>query len=170
MGSIFFEKNNFPVVFHISGANFSSFRQNCSSTVDRTALVSRFFIRIDAIFFELFANFHWLVCQNATLRVHRIVFMGSLFFELKKFPIVFHILGGNCSGFRQNFSSTVDRTALVSMFFNRSFANFFRSSRKILLTSQSELHSKFSLDYFHWNILFGENTFPFPFHILGGTF
>ena len=44
MGSIFFEKNTFPNVFQILGGNFPGFRHYFSSTVTRTALVSRFLI------------------------------------------------------------------------------------------------------------------------------
>ena len=68
------------------------------------------------IFFGIYAKFFWLVCQNCTLRVHRIVFTGSIFFEKNTFPTVFHILGGNFSGFRQNCSSTVVKTTLASTF------------------------------------------------------
>ena len=96
------KKNTFPFVFHILGANFSGCRQNFSITVVGTSLVSRFCNRIYANFFELYAKFYWLVCQNCTLRVHRIVFMGSIFFEKNTFPFVFHILGGIFSGFWAN--------------------------------------------------------------------
>ena len=98
MWSIFFEENAFPNVFHIFGGNFSGFRQNFSITVVRIALVSRFFHLICALFCGVHAIFYWSVCQNFTLRDHRIVFMGSIFFEKLTFPIVFYILGGAFSG------------------------------------------------------------------------
>ena len=47
------------------------------------------------------------------------------------FQIVFHNLGGKFSGFLQNFSSTVVRTAYVPRFFNRTYANFSRTLRFI---------------------------------------
>ena len=34
-------------------------------------------------FLGLYAKFYWQVCQNSTLRVHRIAFTGSIFFEKK---------------------------------------------------------------------------------------
>ena len=82
MGSIFFEKNSFPIVFHILGGNFSGFRQIISITVFRTELVSRFLIGF-MLFLGLHAKFYRLVSRNCTLCVHRIVFMGSIFFEKK---------------------------------------------------------------------------------------
>ena len=87
------------------------------------------------------SKLYLLVCQNCALRVHRIVFMGSIFFEKNTFQIFFHFLGGSFSDFRQIFSSTVLRTALVSRFCYRIYANFFRTSRKILLRGLSDLHS-----------------------------
>ena len=75
-------------------------------------------------FFGLYAKLYWQFCQNSTLRVHRIVFMGSIFFEKKHFPFVFHILSRKFSSFRQKNSSTVIKTALFSRFFNRINANF----------------------------------------------
>ena len=71
--------------------------------------------------------------------------------SLKKntFPIVLHILGGNFLGFRQIFSSTVVRTALIFRFFNRIYASFLRILRKNLLAGLSELHSTCPQDCFH---------------------
>ena len=123
--SIFFEENSFQIVFQVFGGNFSGFRQKVSSTVIRTALVSRIFHRNYAIFFGLYAKFYWLVCQNCTLRVQSIVFMGSIFLDKNTFPFVCHFLGGNFSGFRQNFSIRVVRTALVSRFYNLICVIFF---------------------------------------------
>ena len=78
-----FIKNNFQLVFHNLGGNFSRFWQNFSSTVVRTAYVPRFFN-------QTYANFFWTLrkilladCQKTTLSVRRIVFMGSIFFEKK---------------------------------------------------------------------------------------
>ena len=117
MGSNFIKKNNFQFVFHNLGGNFSSFRRAISSTVVRTALVSRFFNLICAIFFGVHANFYRLVCRNCILRVHRIAILGSIFFGKKNtFQIIFRILDGNLPSFRYYFSSTVTRTALVSRF------------------------------------------------------
>ena len=44
MGSIFFEKNTFPIVFQILGGNFPGFWHSFSSTLTRTELISRFLI------------------------------------------------------------------------------------------------------------------------------
>ena len=43
-------------------------------------------------FFGLYAKFYWLVCQNCTLRVHRVVFTGSIFFEKTFFHLYFTFL------------------------------------------------------------------------------
>ena len=110
-------------------------------------------------FFGLYAKFYWLVCQNCTLSVHRIVLMGSILFEKNLFLIVFFILGGNSSGFLQNFSSTVDRTALVPRFFFRIFAIFLWTWPKIILTDVSKLHSTCPQDCFHGKHLFCKKHF-----------
>ena len=102
------------------------------------------------LFFGLYAEFYWLLCQHCTLRVHRNVSMGSIFFEKNAFQFVFHIFGGNFWGFRQNVSSIVIRTALVSRFFNRNYATLFRIWSKILLDGLSELHSTCQQDCFSW--------------------
>ena len=96
------KKNTFQIMFRILDGDFSVFRQKFSSTVVRTSLDSRFLIGFMPTFFGFYAKFYWLVCQNCTLRVHRIIFMGSIFFEKYTFPFVFHILGGNFSGFWAN--------------------------------------------------------------------
>ena len=126
MGSIFFEKNTFPFVFHILRRKFSGFRQKYSSTVIRTALVSRLFNRIYANFFSDFTQvlFGWSV--RTPLYASTALFPLEATSLIKnKFQIVFHNFGGKFSGFRQNFSSKVIRTALVSSFFNRIYAIFF---------------------------------------------
>ena len=128
---LLWKKNTFQIVFRILDGDFSVFRQKVSSTVVRTALDSRFLIGFMPTFFGFYAKFYWLLCQNCTVRVHRIVFMGSIFFEKNTFPIVFHILGGNFSGFRQIFSITVFRTELVYRFLIGVLL-FFRTSRKII--------------------------------------
>ena len=94
----FLKKNTFQIIFRILDGDFSGFRRKISSTVVRTALVSRIFHRNYARFFRTSRKIFWLVCQNCTLRVHGIVFMGSIFFEKITFPIVFYILEGAFSG------------------------------------------------------------------------
>ena len=81
------KKSLFNFVFHSLGGNTSGLRQNFCSTVVRTALVPRFFNRTYAKNFGFYIKFYWLVCQNSTVRVHRIVFMGNIFFEKKHFSI-----------------------------------------------------------------------------------
>ena len=160
MGSIFFEKKNtFQIVFRILDGDFSGFRQKFSSTVVRTSLDSRFLIGIMPTFFGLYAKFYRLVCRNCTLFVHRIVFMGSIFFEKKNtFQIVFRILDGDFSGFRQEFPSTVVRTSLDSRFLKGIMPTFFRTLRKILLAGLSELHSTCPQDCFHGKHLLWKKT------------
>ena len=116
IGSIFFAKNNsFQIIFRILDGDFSGFRQKFSSTVVRTALVSRFLIRFLPIFFGVHAKFFRLVCRNCTLRVHRIISMESIFFEKKNnFQFLFRILDGDYPGFRRKLSNTVVRIALDS--------------------------------------------------------
>ena len=73
-------KNFFRFLKNIQSA-FHNF-QKFSSTVVRTALMFLGFL------IGLYVNF-----GQAILCVHRIVFMGSIFFEKNTFPNVFHILG-----------------------------------------------------------------------------
>ena len=110
-------------------------------------------------FFQLYAKFHWLVCQNCTLSVHRIVFTGGIFFEKNTFPFVFHLFGGLFLGFWQNCSSSVVRTTLASRICIRVFANFFPNLRKILLCGLSELHSRCPQVCFHGKHLLWEKHF-----------
>ena len=128
---LLWKKNSFPIIFRILDGDFSVFRQKFSSTVVKNALESRFLIGFMPTFFGLYAKIYWLICQNSTLRAHRIVFMGSIFFEKNIFPIVFHILGANFSGCRQKFSSTVVKNALDFRFLNRIYSNFFGVHAKI---------------------------------------
>ena len=51
--SFFLEKNTFPFVFHILGANFSGFWQNFSTTAVKNALVCTFF---SSMFCQFFAE------------------------------------------------------------------------------------------------------------------
>ena len=126
------------------------FGQIFSSTVLRTALVSRFFNRIYANFFsdstQIFID--WSV--RTALYVSTELFSGEATSLIKNiFQIVFHNLGGNFSGFWQIFSSTVVRTASVPMFFDRTYANCFRTLRKILLAGLSKFHSMCPQNCFH---------------------
>ena len=75
------KKNTFQIVFHNLDGKFSGLWQKFSSTVVRTALVSRFFNRTQVICFGFYAKIFWLICHNCTLHVHRIVFIGSNFNE-----------------------------------------------------------------------------------------
>ena len=118
------KKNTFQILFRSLDGDFSGFRRKISNTVVRNALDSRFSIGLMPVFFGIHSKVYWLVCQNCTPRVHRIVFMRSIFFEKDTFPNVFQILGGNFSGFRQIFSSTVVRTAMAFRFLNRIYAFF----------------------------------------------
>ena len=152
-------KNIFPFVFQILGRKFSSFRQKNSSTVVRTALVSRFFNRICANFFSDSTQFSndWSV--RTALYVSTELFSGEATSFIKNnFQLVFHNLGGNFSRFWQNFSSTVVRTAYVPRFFNQTYANFFWTLRKILLAGLSENHSKCPQDCFHGKHLLWNKT------------
>ena len=147
---LLWKKNTFQIIFRILDGDFSGFRQMFSSTVVKTALDSRFLIGILPTFFGLYAKFYRLVCRNCPLCVHRIVFMGSIFFEKKNtFQIVFRILEGDFSGFRQDISSTVVRTSLDSRFLIGIMPTFYRTLRKILLAGLSELHSTCPQDCFH---------------------
>ena len=137
-------------MFQILGRKFSSFRQKNSSTVFKTALVFRFFNRIHANFFwdSTQISINWSV--RTALYVSTELFSGEANSLIKNlFQIVFHNLGGNFSGFWQSFSSTLVRTALVPRFFNRTYANFSRTLRKIILAGLSELHSTCPQDCFH---------------------
>ena len=101
------------------------------------------------IFFGLYANFYRMVCRNCTLRVHRIVFMGSIFlwkktlfklysaFLMETFQVfgeIFPARSQNCIGF---------------YVFNRIYVNFFRTLRNILLAGLLDLHSTCSHDCVH---------------------
>ena len=142
------KKNTFQIFFRVLDGDFWGFRRKFSSTVVRTALVSMFFNRIYAIFFRTLreislaglSELHFTCPQDCDLGKH-------LFW--KKIPKVLHFLAGNSPGFSRIFSSTVFRTALVSRFFNRIYATFFRTLRKISLAGLSELHSTCPQDFFH---------------------
>ena len=99
IGTIFFEKNTFNIIL---GGNFSGFQKFFHHGSQNCIGFQVFLIGFMPISFGHHAKLYLLVCQNCTLRVHRIVFMGSIFFEKNTFPIVFHILGGNFSGFWAN--------------------------------------------------------------------
>ena len=118
-----------------------------------------FLIGLLPTFLGLYANFFWQVCQNSSLSVHRIVFMGSIFFEKNNFPFVFHFLGRKFSGLQQKYSSTVIRTALVSKFFNRIYANFVSDFTQVLLAGLSELHCTCPQDCFHGKHLLWKKHF-----------
>ena len=137
--------------FTFLGRKFSGFRHNYSSTVIRTALVSRFFNRIFANFFSDFTQvfFGWSV--RTPLYASTALFPWEATSLIKNiFQIVFHILSGKFSGFRQKFSSTKIRTALVSRFFNLIYPKcFFWTPRKFFLTGLSELHSTCPENCFH---------------------
>ena len=144
------KKNTFHIVFHYLGGNIAGLRELCFSTVARNALISGFPNWIFATFsFKFTQEFiGWSVSLICTPRVHRIVFMRSIFFEKHTFPNVFQISGGNFSGFWQIFPSTVLRTALVSRFSDRICA-FFRTLRRVSLAGLSELHPTRPQDYFY---------------------
>ena len=156
---LLWKKNTFQIIFRNLDGDISGFRQKISSTVVRTALDSMFFSDLCQLFFGLYANFYRLFCRNCTLCVDRIVFMGSIFFEKKNtFQIVFRILDGDFSGFRQEFSSTVVRTSLDSRFLIGIMPTFFRTLRKNLMAGLSELHSTCPQDCFHGKHLLWKKT------------
>ena len=78
---LLWKKNTFQILFRILDGDFSGFRQKFSSTVVRTALDSRILFGFMPSFFGFYAKLYCVVCQNCTLRVHRVVLMGSIFFE-----------------------------------------------------------------------------------------
>ena len=103
-------------------------------------------------------SLNWSV--RTALYVSTELFLGEATSLIKNlFQLVFHNLGGNFSGLWQNFSSTVVRTAYVPRFFNRTYANFSRTLRKILLASLSELHSLCPQDCFHGKHLLWKKHF-----------
>ena len=168
------KRNIFQILCRILDGVFPVFRRQICSTVVKTALDSLFLIGF-MFFFGLHAKFYRLVCRNCTLCVHRIVFVftGSIFSEKKSFQIIFRILDGDFSGFRQKISSMVFRTALVSRFFNRIYANFFGTSRKISLPGLSELYSTCPQDCFCFHrkhLLWKIKSFQIIFRILDGDF
>ena len=122
------------------------------------------------LFFGIYAEFFWLVCQHCTLRVHRIVFTGSIFFEENASQIIFCILDGDFPGFRRNFSSTVVRTALDSRFLF-GFMSIFFEICTILLAGLSDLQSTCPLDCFYGKrLVWKKNIFSIVFHFLRGNF
>ena len=141
----------------------------CFSTVARNALISGFLNWIFATFsFKFTQEFiGWSVSHICTPRVHRIVFMRSIFFEKHTLPNVFQILGGNFSGFWQIFPSTVLRTALVSRFFDRICAFFSNFTEKFLSWSVRTYMCTIHVHrvVFMGCIFFEKNTFPFVFLI-----
>ena len=125
-------KNIFQIVFHNLGGNFSGFWQIFSSTVVRTAYVPRFFSRTYANFSRTLRKFLLANLSELQSTCPHDCFHGKHLLRKKNaFQFVFQIFGGNFSGFRQNLSSTVIRTALVSRFFNRNDANFFGVHAKV---------------------------------------
>ena len=116
MRSIFFEKHTLPNVFQILGGNFSGFWQIFPSTVLRTALVSRFFDRICAFFSDFTQSFIGWSVRTAPYASTRLLLWEASTLKKTLFNIVFHILGGKFSSLRQNFSSTVVKTAFFSRF------------------------------------------------------
>ena len=167
---LLWNKNTFQILFRILDGDFSAFRRHFSSTVVRTALNSRYSIGLMPVFFGIHSKIYWLVCQNCTLRVHRIVFMGSIFFERNTFQIVLHILDGNFLVFGQIFSSTVVGSEMDSRYFNRIYANFFRTLRKFFLAGLSDLHSPCRQDCFHGKNLHWKKLFDFYFAFWMETF
>ena len=170
---LLWKKNTFQTSFRILDGDFSGFRRQFSSTVVRTALDSRFWylIGLFAIFFRTSSNFFWLVCENGTLRVHRIVFMASIIFEKNTFPNLFQIFGGNFSGLRQIFSSTVFRTAMVSRFLIGFLPTFFGLYAKFYWLVCRNCTLCVHRIVFMGSIFFEKkNTFQIIFRILDGEF
>ena len=172
MGSIFFEKNAFQIVFHIFGANFSGFRQNFSIAVVRTALVSRFFHLICARFCGIHAKTFWLVCQNCSLRVHRIVFHEKhLIWKKNTLPIVFLILRGSFSGFWANLSQRGSRNCIGFQAFQSDLCQFFiglHAKFYWLVCQNCTLRARRIV--FMGSIFFEKNSFQILFPILDGDF
>ena len=171
MGSILFEKKHFSNSFTHFRQKIFRFSSFFPITVVRNALVSKFLIRYMPIFCGVHAKLYWSVCQNCTLRVHTVVFMGSIFFEKNTFPIVFHILGGNFSGFWAKLFQRGSGNSIGFQVFQSDFCQIFRSSRKTVLIGLSELHSTCPQDCFHGkHLLWKKNTFQIIFRILDGHF
>ena len=167
---LLWRKNTFQIVFHILGGNFSGFRHRFSSTVVRTALVSRFLIGILPIFFGVHANFYRLVCRNCTLRVHKIVSMGSIFFEKKHFSNFILHFGWRHFRFSATYFQHVSQNCIGFYVFNRTYA-FFLTSRKVLQADLSEMHSMCPQDRFHGkHLLWKKNTFQIILRGLHGDY
>ena len=153
------KENTFQFVFHTLGGNFSGFRQNFSSTVVRTALVSRFLNRTRANCFWTLRGILVAGLSEVYSTCPRIVFMGYIFFEKTTFQVVFHILGGIFSGFRRNFSSAVIRTALVSRFLNWVYASFFSDLTQISIHWSVRTALYVSTELFSWEASSSLKTF-----------
>ena len=87
------------------------------------------------------------------------------------FPLVFHFLGANFSGFRRNFSTTAVRIDLVSRRFNPVSAIVFKEFTQIFIDRFVRTALDVSTGLFSWETSsLKKNTFPIVFHILGRNF
>ena len=143
MGIIFFgKKNNFQIVFHFLGANFSGFRQSFSTTAVRIDLVSRCFNPISAIGFKEFTQIFIDRSVRTALDVTTGFFSWeSSALEKKTFQIVFHILAETFQVFGKIFPPRQSELIWFLGVSIQFLPLFLRSSRKFLLIGLSELHS-----------------------------
>ena len=92
--------------------------------------------------------------------------------SLKKntFPFVFHILGRKLSGFRQNYSSTVIKSALVPRF-SIGFKPLFSDFTQFYIDWSVRTTLYVSTGLFSWEANYlKKNTFQLIFHIWAKTF
>ena len=138
---LLWKKNSFQIDFHNLGGNFSSFGHKFSSTVVKTSLDSRFFIRIYAFLRTLrrillagLSALHSTCPQDCFHGKH-------LLWKKKQFSNKISHYGRRLFGFSAKAFQHGSQNCIGFLVFNRIFANFIRSSPKNLLPGLSELHS-----------------------------
>ena len=149
--SIFFEKNTFPFVFHFFRRKFFGFLVKFSTTAVRIDLVSRCFNPISAIVFKEFMQIFIDQSVRTALDVTTGLFSWeSSSLEKNTFQIVIQIFGGNFSGFRQNFSTTAVKNALVCTFFSSMFCQFFAELKQIFIDRSVRFALDVTTGMFSW--------------------
>ena len=171
MGSIFFEKNTFPIVFQNLGGNFSGFWVIIFQHGSRNCIgFQAFQSDLCQFFFGLHGKFYWLVCRNCTLCVDKIVFMGSIFFEKNTFPFVFHILGGNFSGFWVNLFQHGSRNCIGFQAFQSDLCQFFSDFTENFIGWSVRTALYVSTWLFSWEVWSLKKKFQNFFPFLDGDF
>ena len=123
-----------------------------------------------SIFFEICTTFvSWSVRSALHVSTGLFLWLASCL-KKKHFFNCISYFKGKFQVFEQIFSSTVDRSALVSRFFNRIYANFFWISRKTLFAGLSELRSTCPQDCFHGKHFLWEKHFSNIFSIFRRQF